>query len=123
VADLCVCRHEERAHYPLSSERACMRDCACGTYRRSPLSAFRGPAVVMSREEAAGWLGSIGYVVEACRVYGSRTGRRRLRARLRTIRLYAREAVARARACLMRGQREEAVLHYLAARILRAVRP
>ena len=131
MADLCVCGHEERAHYPLSSERACMRDCACGTYRRSPLSAFRGPAVVMSREEAAGWLWAMLSGVPSSAFldgpgaalwhayFDVRNGhrvselRRRARSMLRDWRTIERHEYPA----------HYAARCYLAARILRAVRP
>ena len=65
MADLCMCGHEEREHgRPPTFSRPvpdcadaphgdCWHDdCQCLAYRRSPLSAFRGPAVTFTREEA-----------------------------------------------------------------------
>lgn len=108
MSDLCMCGHEEREHaYLGTSERNCW-ECQCDGYHRSPLSSFRGPAVVMSREEAAGWLYAL-----VGNVDGLHSNTHAM------VRLLARDA----RANLDMGDHESAAACYLAARILRAVRP
>lgn len=125
MADLCMCGHEEREHvisdaakYGVSTSDVCDR-CDCHTYRRSPFSAFRGPSVRFTREEAAGWLRAFGFAVVA-NFAAPPTGTAGLS--LDALRRDAREMAKRARLCVDYGQREAAVEMYLAARILRAVR-
>lgn len=71
--DLCVCGHEEREHVEMCGcgveieiePDTFAMSCACTHYRRSPLSAFRGPSVTMSREEAAGRLDAMALFTSA----------------------------------------------------------
>ena len=121
MADLCMCGHEEREHAydPTESRPVCFGNamaCPCARYRRSPLSAFRGPAVRMSREEAAGWLRALGRYWEADRIEFSRLMPSDWRSMLRL-----QLDLTRTRRAL--GSQDGAVCTYLAARILRAVRP
>lgn len=125
MADLCVCGHEEREHAydPTESRPVCFGNamaCPCARYRRSPLSAFRGPSASFTREEAAGWLRGMGFSVVA-HFTAPPTGADGLSTA--ALRRDAREFVKRARLCVDHGQHEAAVEMYLAARILRAVRP
>lgn len=113
MADLCVCGHEEREHYYVLAVGA-LYPMPCPCYRRSPLSAFRGPAVGMSREEAAGWLDGIGMESTAHDV---------LVCGERAIRDLARWNLHDARYYRAHGNARGAAECYLAARILRAMRP
>ena len=118
MADLCVCGHEEREHSrPARPRGGCEgSECACLAYRRSPLSAFRGPRVSFTREEAAGWLRALGFrfadISAAVRWFPAA----RLREEMRTF-------VSLARAHREHGNSHTSARCYLAARILRAVRP
>ena len=136
MADLCMCGHEEREHAydPTESRPVCVGNamaCPCARYRRSPLSAFRGPAVSFTREEAAGWLWAMLSGVPSSAFldgpgaalwhayFDARNGHRisELRRRARSMLRHWREF-----------ERHEYPAHYaarlyLAARILRAVRP
>lgn len=119
MSDVCMCGHEEREHvisdaarYGVSTSDVCDR-CACHTYRRSPLSAFRGKAVSFTREEAAMWLRVVSPYDARAAINGTR--REIVRSAIRHART--------ARWCVLNACRRDAVFHYLAARILRAVRP
>ncbi len=107
MSDICVCGHEPCC---------CAERCYCGRYTRSPLSAFRGPAVRMSREEAAGWLRALREQWAADRIDGSRIYPSDLRA-------MACDLAKRARRRIRGGEPRAGAEAYLAARILRAVRP
>lgn len=110
MADLCMCGHEEREHvHPdWADSVSCAGECMCDGFVRSPLSAFRGPRVTFTREEAAGWLYAL-----VGNVDGLHSNTHAM------VRLLARDA----RANLDIGDHESAAACYLAARILRAVRP
>ena len=85
----------------------------CTGYRRSPLSAFRGPAVTFTREEAAGWVAVLLDLWASRHVLG-------LPEQIRAaVRMYVRQA----RWSIDVGLPRDAARLYLAARILRAVRP
>ena len=129
MGDKCVCGHEEREH----DERphwvgdlytwveTCSHvdhdgPCACVTYRRSPLSAFRWPRVTWSREEAADALALIGFTHSAD---AARFGDlRRRRASMHELLDCARYDLACGSAC----RHQNAALGLLAARIIRGVR-
>ena len=111
--DLCTCGHEEREHeYVLAG--GALHPVPCIGYTRSPLSAFRGPSVRFTREEAAGWLDGIGMESTAHDV---------LFCGERAIRDLARWNLHDARYYRAHGNARGAAECYLAARILRAVRP
>ena len=118
MADLCMCGHEEREHAydPTESRPVCFGNamaCPCARYRRSPLSAFRGPAVTFTREEAAGWVAVLLDLWASRHVLG-------LPEQIRAaVRMYVRQA----RWSIDVGRPRDAARLYLAARILRAVRP
>jgi len=119
MADKCTCGHEEREHvisdaakWGTSTSDVCDR-CACHTYRRSPLSVFRGPAVSFTREEAAGWLDGLFMASVAAAIRRGESPK-----------AWARQLVQLASYDRRRGIYPRRVaLDYLAARILRAVRP
>ena len=138
MADLCVCGHDfddwrEHTYDPTEDRYVCMHPApgASGWRTRSPLSAFRGPAVRFTREEAAGWLWAMLSGVPSSAFldgpgaalwhayFDVRNGHRisELRRRARSMLRHWREF-----------ERHEYPAHYaarlyLAARILRAVRP
>ena len=123
MSDLCTCGHglddwREHTYDPTEDRYVCMHPApgASGWRTRSPLSAFRGPAVRMSREEAAGWLRALGRYWEADRIEFSRLMPSDWRSMLRL-----QLDLTRTRRAL--GSQDGAVCTYLAARILRAVRP
>ena len=115
MADLCVCGHEERLHSARHEPCCCAERCYCERYTRSPLSAFRGPSVRFTREEAAGWLLAMQFDFAAWDMpYMTDDERHR----------DARWFAARARSYVRASgpMSNDAAAHYLAARILRAVR-
>ena len=124
MADLCVCGHEERLHSARHEPCCCAERCYCERYTRSPLSAFRGPSVRFTREEAAGWLRALAIVSGSARGHLANMPGRTLAARdRRTLDMWAWTCARFARAARSRGDVRCARACYLATRILRAVRP